>query len=29
VNSHKADECCLSLIISCHLGSSLHLRSAV
>lgn len=29
VNSHKADECCLSLIISGHLRSSLHLQSAV
>lgn len=29
VNSHKADECCLSFIISCHFHSSSHLQSAV
>lgn len=29
VNSHKADECCLSLIISCHFHSSSHLQIAV
>lgn len=29
VNSHKADECCLSFTISCHFHSSSHLQSAV